>query len=55
MSSCLGICVKNNIIQYAKISKDHEETTVDVFGIKITDSLEDALEEIVRETRKPKF
>ena len=51
MASCLGICVKNNIIQYAKISREHEETTVDVFGIKISDSLENAIEEIVTETR----
>ncbi|MCL2860127.1 MAG: hypothetical protein FWF46_06175 [Oscillospiraceae bacterium] len=51
MASCLGICVKNNIIQYAKISREHEETTVDVFGIKISDSLETSIEEIITETQ----
>ena len=51
MASCLGICVKNNIIQYAKISREHDKTQVGVFGTKILDNLETTLEEIVRETQ----
>ncbi len=50
MASCLGLYVENNIIKYAKVSKEHEKIKVESFGVKFYDNLEKAINQIVEET-----
>lgn len=51
MPSCLGIYVQNNLIKYAKISKDHDIKKVDSFGIKFYDNdVEAAIKQVIEET-----
>ena len=50
MSSCLGIYVEENVIKYAKISKEHDIVKMETSGIKFYDNFESALEQIVNET-----
>lgn len=50
MSSCLGLYIENNIIKYAKVSKEHENFKVEAFGIKFFDNINEAIKQIVNET-----
>ena len=50
MSSCLGLYVENNLIKYAKISKENSKTKIENYGVKFYDNLEDAIKQIVEET-----
>lgn len=50
MTTCLGISTENNLIKYAKVRIDKEETKVEAFGIKFNDDLEKSLKEILEET-----
>ena len=50
MASCLGIYVENNIIKYAKVSKEHDQIKIEAFGIKFYDNLDQTIKQIVEET-----
>ena len=50
MSTCLGLYIEENIIKYAKVSKEREETKVDSFGIKFYDNFNQAIKQIIEET-----
>lgn len=50
MSSCLGLYIENNIIKYAKVSKERDNFKVEAFGIKFYDNIDDAVKQIVNET-----
>lgn len=50
MPSCLGIYVEENLIKYAKISKERGSVKVEAFGIKFYDNFEETLKQIVSET-----
>ena len=50
MASCLGLYVENNIIKYAKVSKEHEKIKVESFGVKFYENLEKAVDQIIEET-----
>lgn len=50
MSSCLGLYIENNLIKYAKVTKEHEALKIESFGIKFYDKLGSAIEQIVSET-----
>ena len=50
MSSCLGIYIENNIIKYAKVSKEREQIKVESFGMKFYDNLDQTIKQIVEET-----
>lgn len=50
MSSCLGLYIENNLIKYAKVTKDRDLIKVDAFGIKFYDKMEEAINQIVSET-----
>ena len=50
MSSCLGLYIEDNIIKYAKVSKDHEQLKVDAFGTKFYDNIDQAVKQIIEET-----
>lgn len=50
MANCLGLYIQNNIIKYAKISKEHDNFKVESFGVKFYDNLDKAIEQVVKET-----
>ena len=50
MSSCLGIYIENNIIKYAKVSKERDQIKVESYGVKFFDNLDQAIKQIVEET-----
>jgi len=50
MSSCLGLYIEDNLIKYAKVSKDNNILKVEAFGVKTLDSFEKNVEQIVEET-----
>lgn len=50
MSTCLGLYIENNIIKYAKVSKDNDNIKIDSFGIKFYDKLSESIKQIVEET-----
>ncbi len=50
MASCLGLYIDNNIIKYAKVSKEHEEIKVEAFGTKVYDDLDQTIKQIIEET-----
>lgn len=50
MSTCLGLYIENNIIKYAKVSKDHDEIKVESFGVKFYENLDQTIKQIVEET-----
>ena len=54
MSNCLGLYICENLIKYAKVSKDHENLKVESFGIKFYDKLGDAIDQIIQETYSQK-
>ncbi len=48
MASCLGLFIQDNLIKYAKISKENENIKVENYGIKFyEDELEKNIEQIV--------
>lgn len=50
MQNCLGIYIENNLIKYAKVSKERNEFKVEAFGIKFFENLNEAIKKIVEET-----
>ena len=51
MTSCLGLFVQNNLIKYAKISKENNNAKIENFGIKFYEqNLEKTIQQIVDET-----
>ena len=54
MSNCLGLYICENLIKYAKVSKDHENLKVESFGIKFYDKLGEAIDQIIQETYSQK-
>ena len=50
MQSCLGLYIEENIIKYAKISKEKESIKVDSFGVKFYDDINKAIRQIIEET-----
>ncbi len=50
MTSCLGLYIENNVIKYAKVTKDRELLKIESFGIKFYDKIGEALNQIVSET-----
>lgn len=50
MSSCLGLYIQDNLIKYAKVTKEHDELKVETFGVKFYDNITEAIQQIVSET-----
>ena len=51
MASCLGLFIEDNLIKYAKISKENDDIKVESHGIKFYEQdLENTIEQIVNET-----
>ena len=45
MSTCLGLYIEENIIKYAKVSKEHDQVKVDSYGMKIYENLEQTIKQ----------
>ena len=39
MPSCLGLYIENNLIKYAKVTKEKDMLRVDSFGVKFYDQI----------------
>lgn len=50
MATCLGLYIENNLIKYAKVSKNNDAIKVESLGIKFYDNLESTIKQIVEET-----
>lgn len=50
MSNCLGLYIEDNIIKYAKVSKERDQIKVESFGVKFYDNLEQTIKQIIEET-----
>lgn len=50
MANCLGLYIEENLIKYAKVSKEKEITKIDSYGIKFYDDIDVAIEQILQET-----
>lgn len=50
MSTCLGLYIEENIIKYAKVSKERDQIKVETFGVHFYDNLDQAIKQIVEET-----
>lgn len=54
MASCLGLYIENNLIKYAKVSKEKDMFKIDSYGIKFYSNVSEAIEQIVQETNSIK-
>lgn len=50
MSTCLGLYIEENIIKYAKVSKERDQIKVESFGVKFYDNLDKTIEQVIEET-----
>ena len=51
MATSLGVYIDENLIKYAKVSKNNETTKVESFGVKFyEENLETVIKQIVEET-----
>ena len=50
MQSCLGIYIENNLIKYAKVSKDKDKYKIEAYGLKFFDNINDTIKKVVEET-----
>ena len=50
MPSCLGLYIENNLIKYAKVTKEKDMIKVDAFGVKFYDQIGPAINQIIAET-----
>ena len=55
MASCLGLYIENNLIKYARVTKEKDNYKIDSFGIKFYSNIDDAIEQIVPETNSLKI
>lgn len=50
MPSCLGLYIENNLIKYAKVSKEKETKKIEAFGVKFYEKIEDGIKQVIEET-----
>lgn len=50
MSKSLGIYIENNLIKYAKVSKEHDNIKVESYGVRIFENINAEIKKIVEET-----
>ena len=53
-SNCLGLYIEENLIKYAKVSKDRDNIKVEAFGIKFYDKIGEAIQQVIQETYSQK-
>ena len=50
MPSYLGLYIEDNLIKYAKVSKEKEDIKIDSFGVKFYNNVNQAIKQIIEET-----
>lgn len=50
MQKCLGIYVEENLIKYAKVSKEKDDVKVETFGVRFYEDINTEIKKIVEET-----
>ena len=55
MAKCLGLYVEDNVIKYAKVSKERDDIKIEAFGIEFYEKLDKAIDKIVEETYSQKI
>lgn len=50
MPSCLGMYIEQNLIKYAKVSKNNDIIKVESFGVKFYENINTAIKQIIEET-----
>ena len=50
MSKSLGIYIENNLIKYAKVSKDGDNIKVETYGVRAADNINSEIKKIIEET-----
>lgn len=50
MPSCLGLYIEDNLIKYAKVSKNNDSIKVESFGVKFYENISTAIKQIIEET-----
>lgn len=50
MPSCLGLYIEDNLIKYAKVSKNNDALKIEAFGIKFYEKIGIAIKQIIEET-----
>lgn len=50
MPSCLGLYIEDNLIKYAKVSKNNEVVKVESFGVKFYENMGATIKQIIEET-----
>lgn len=50
MPSCLGLYIEDNLIKYAKVSKNNDSIKIESFGVKFFENISLAIKQIVDET-----
>jgi len=50
MSKSLGVYVENNLIKYAKVSKEHDNIKVEAYGVRTFENLTTEIKKIIEET-----
>ena len=54
MANCLGLYIQDNLIKYAKVSKDHDKIKIESFGVKFYEKLDKAIDQVIQETYSQK-
>ena len=50
MQKCLGIYIEDNLIKYAKVSKERDDMKIESFGIRFFQNLSEEIAKVVEET-----
>ena len=50
MQKSLGIYIEDNLIKYAKVSKEREEIKIESFGVRFFENLSEEIEKVIEET-----
>lgn len=50
MSKSLGIYIENNLIKYAKVSKEHDNMKIEAYGVRAFENLTTEIKKIIEET-----
>lgn len=54
MSKCLGLYIEEQLIKYAKVSKEHDTIKVEAFGVMFYEKISEAIKQIIEETYSQK-
>jgi len=50
MSNCLGLYIEEQLIKYAKVSKERDNIKVEAFGVMFYEKISEAIKQIIEET-----